>query len=81
MFGRGCQGEGDAKGPPEPGGPGGSNRSLLDFFEVFLAGAAELADEVLGEVFPLGALLGLVIDPAAQLADVLFHGGASDHLK
>ena len=40
--------------------------------EVVLADAAELAGEIVGQVFPLHAGLVLVIDPAADIAYV-FH--------
>jgi hypothetical protein len=38
--------------------------------EVLLAGSAELADEIIGEILPLYAALFLVIDPAADVANV-----------
>ena len=39
--------------------------------ELVLADAAELAGKIVGQVFPLGALLVLIIDPAAYIANVL----------
>ena len=44
---------------------------LLLGAELVLADAAELAGEIVGQVFPLGALLVLVIDPAANIANIL----------
>ena len=36
--------------------------------KLVLADAAELAGKIVGQVFPLGALLVLIIDPAAYIA-------------
>ena len=44
---------------------------LLFGGELVLADAAELASEIVGQVFPFGALLILIIDPAAYIAYVL----------
>ena len=53
--------------------------------EAVLVGAAERADEIGGEVFPFGAggdavvgiAGGLVVDPAADVADVFLHDSVS----
>ena len=38
--------------------------------EVALVNSADLADEIIGKVFPFNAGYGLVIDPAAEIADI-----------
>lgn len=43
----------------------------LGGFEIVLANAAELAGEILGKLFPLYAGLLFVVDPAADLTNVL----------
>ena len=52
---------------------------LLCGAEIFLADCADLADEIIGKVFPLHAGLFFVVDPAANVANVFhcffsFHG-------
>jgi hypothetical protein len=58
----------------------GSNRRPDSFFilyqnlfggrKIFLADTADFTNEIIGEVFPLGALLVFVIFPAADIANV-----------
>ena len=44
---------------------------LLFGAEIVLADAAELAGKIFGEIFPLDALFFLVVNPAADIANVL----------
>lgn len=45
--------------------------SLFFRAEIVLADAAEFAGEIFGEIFPLDALFFLIVDPAADVANVL----------
>ena len=42
----------------------------LHHAEVALVNSADLADEIVGKVFPFNAGYGLVIDPTAEIADI-----------
>ena len=55
-----------------PGKPGDAGLGLLLRREVVLAHTAKLAGKILGKILPLYAGFVLVIDPAADLADI-FH--------
>jgi hypothetical protein len=47
-----------------------SGSYLFSRGKIFLADTADFADEIIGEILPLGALLVFVIFPAADAADV-----------
>lgn len=46
-------------------------KALFGGAEILLANAAELTYEILGKILPLGSGFVLIIDPAANVANVL----------